>query len=138
MRKGCHIFSVKVVTKDNRPRENYHPILLEFTDVFPSELPGLPPIRDFDFTIPLKPSTKPISKTPYRIKVPQLIELRIQLNELIDQGLIRTNVSPWGSPVIFVKKKDGTLRLCMDYQDLNKITIKTNTPYLALMTCLVN
>lgn len=94
MRKGYKIFFVEAVTKDNRPHENSHPILSEFVDVFPLELPRLPPIRDFDFTIPLKPSIEPISKTPYRMTIPELNELGIQLKELTDQGLIRPSVSP--------------------------------------------
>lgn len=113
MRKGCQIFAIVAVTKITTPHENSHTILSKFVDVFPVELLGLPPIRDFDFTIPLKPSTEPISKTPYRMTVPELHELGIQLKDLIDQGLIRPSVSPWGAPVIFVKKKDGTLRLCI-------------------------
>jgi len=88
MRKGCQIYAIEAVSEDNKPHENSLPILSEFADVFPSELPGLPPIQDFDFTIPLKPSTKPISKTPYRMTIPELNELSIQLKELIDQGLI--------------------------------------------------
>lgn len=128
MRKGCQIFSIEAVNEITTSHENPHPILSEFADVFPAELPGLPPIRDFDFTIPLKPSTEPISKTSYRMTVPELHELGIQLKELIDQGLIRPSISPWGAPVIFVKKKDGTLRLCIDYRELNKATIKNRYP----------
>ena len=81
----------------------------EFQDVFPNELPGLPPERELDFTIELKPGAKPISKTSYRIKALELCELQMQLKELLDLGIIRPSVSPWGAPVIFVKKKDGSL-----------------------------
>ena len=78
--------------------------------------------------IELKPGAEPISKTPYRMKTPELRELQIQLKELLDLGLIRPSISPWGAPVIFVKKKDGSLRLCIDYRDLNKATVKNRYP----------
>ena len=83
--------------------------MLEFKDVFPNKLPGLPPERELDFTIELKPGGEPISKTPYRMIAPKLCELQMQLKELLKLGLIRSSVSPWGAPVIFVKKKDGYL-----------------------------
>jgi hypothetical protein len=105
-----------------------YPVLSEFQDVFPNELPGLPPERELDFTIELKPGAEPISKTPYRMTAPELCELQMQLKELLDLGLIRPSVSPWGTPVIFVKKKDGSLRLCIDYRDLNRATVKNRYP----------
>ncbi|KAH9302877.1 hypothetical protein KI387_014460, partial [Taxus chinensis] len=104
------------------------PLLQSFRDVFPEELPGLPPKREFDFTIEIKPGTEPISKAPYRMTTTELVELKAQLQELLTKGLIRPSVSPWGAPVIFVKKKDGTLRLCIDYRMLNKATIKNRYP----------
>ncbi|KAH9304026.1 hypothetical protein KI387_008430, partial [Taxus chinensis] len=88
----------------------------------------LPPKREFDFTIEIKPGTEPISKAPYRMTTIELVELKAQLQELLSKGLIRPSVSPWGAPVIFVKKKDGTLRLCIDYRMLNKETIKNRYP----------
>jgi hypothetical protein len=105
-----------------------YPILSEFQDIFPNELPGLPPERELDFTIELKPGAKPISKTLYQMTVLELCELQIQLKELLDLGIIRPSVSPWGTPVIFVKKKDGSLRLCIDYRDLNCATVKNRYP----------
>jgi hypothetical protein len=78
-------------------------------DVFPNELPRLPPERELDFTIERKPGTEPISKTPYWMTAAELCELKMQLKELLDLGLIRASVSPWGALVIFVKKKDGSL-----------------------------
>ena len=81
----------------------------EFQDVFPNELLALTPERELDFTIELKPGAEPISKTPYRMTTSELCELQMQLKELLDLGLIRPSVSPWGTPVIFVKKKDGYL-----------------------------
>jgi hypothetical protein len=98
--------------------------LSEFQDVFPDELPGLSPERELDFTIELKPGAEPISKTLYRMMTPELCELQMKLKELLDLGLVRPSVSPWGAPVIFVKKKDGSLRLCIDYRDLNRATVK--------------
>ena len=100
----------------------------EFKDVFPNKLLGLPPERELDFTIELKLGAEPISKTPYLRTVPELCELKMQLKELLDLGLIRPSVSPWGAPVIFVKKKDGSLRLCIDYRDLNHTTMKNRYP----------
>ena len=98
-------------------------VVKEFLDVFPEEIPGLPPKRQIDFEIELEPSTRPISKPPYRMAPAELRELKIQLEDLLQKGYIRPSVSPWGAPVLFVKKKDGTLRLCVDYRELNS-TIK--------------
>ena len=86
-----------------------YPVLSEFQDVFPNELPGLPPERELDFTIEIKPSVEPISKTLYRMTLLELCELQMQLKELLELGIIRPSVSPWGTPIIFVKKKDGSL-----------------------------
>jgi hypothetical protein len=105
-----------------------YPVFSEFKDVFLNELPRLPPERELDFTIELKPSAEPISKTQYRMTVPKLCELQMQLKEILNLGLIRLSVSPWGALVIFVKKKDGSLRLCIDYRDLNRSTVKNRYP----------
>jgi hypothetical protein len=104
------------------------PIVREFVDVFPEELPGIPPDREIEFTIDLLPDTAPISKAPYRMAPLELKELKDQLQELLDRGFIRPSVSPWGAPVLFVKKKDGSMRLCIDYRELNKVTIKNRYP----------
>jgi hypothetical protein len=87
-------------------------VVCEFPDVFPDELPGLPPNRDVKFKIELVPSTTPISKRPYRMPPNELAELKIQLQELLEKGLIRPSSSPWGCPALFVKKKDKSLRMC--------------------------
>jgi len=104
-----------------------YPILQNFADIF-QEPPGIPPKRDIDFSIDLVPRTVPSSKAPYRMSTPELKELQIHLEELLKKGYIRPSVSPWGAPVLFVKKKDGTLRLCIDYRQLNKATVKNKYP----------
>ncbi|KAL4017197.1 hypothetical protein IC575_024873 [Cucumis melo] len=96
----------------------------DYPDVFPEELPGLPPHREVEFAIELEPGTVPISRAPYRMAPAELKELKVQLQELLDKGFIRPSVSPWGAPVLFVKKKDGSMRLCIDYRELNKVTVK--------------
>jgi len=100
------------------------PIVREFPDVFPDDLPGLPTDRDVEFVIEQKPGTAPVSRRAYRMPPKELAELKIQLQELLDKGYVRPSSSPWGCPAIFVKKKDKTLRLCVDYRSLNKVTIK--------------
>ncbi|GJY99291.1 putative reverse transcriptase domain-containing protein [Tanacetum coccineum] len=109
-------------------RQYFRPIVSEFQDVFPEELPGIPPIRDVEFNIELIPGAEPISKAPYRMAPIELKELKDQLQELLERGFIRPSVSPWGAPVLFVKKKDGSMRLCIDYRELNKITIRNRYP----------
>ena len=96
----------------------------KFQDVFPDEFPGLPPHREFDFSIEVFPGTDPISVSPYRMAPLELKELKTQLHELLGKGFICPSTSPWGAPVLFVKKKDGTLRLCIDYRKLNRVTVK--------------
>jgi len=103
-------------------------VVQEFLDVFPSDLPGVPPDRDIDFAIDLEPGTKPISIPPYRMAPAELKELKDQLQDLLSKGFIRPSVSPWGAPVLFVKKKDGTMRMCIDYRQLNKVTVKNKYP----------
>ena len=128
MRQGCQLYIVEAVNSEKGPSFDDYPVLAEFSDVFPKELPGLPPKRELDFTIEVKPGAEPTSKTPYRMTAPELCELQMQLKELLDLGLIRPSISPWGAPVIFVKKKDGSLRLCIDYRDLNRATVKNRYP----------
>ncbi|KAL0546071.1 hypothetical protein IC582_015976 [Cucumis melo] len=104
------------------------PVVRDYPDVFPEELPGLPPHREVEFAIELEPGTVPISRAPYRMAPAELKELKVQLQELLDKGFIRPSVSPWGAPVLFVKKKDGSMRLCIDYRELNKVTVKNRYP----------
>jgi hypothetical protein len=104
------------------------PVVNEFPDVFPEELPGMPSDRDIEFVIELKPGTAPIHKTPFRMTTPELAELKKNIKELLEKGFIYPSSSPWGAPVIFVLEKDGTQRLCVDYRALNEVTIKNNYP----------
>ena len=106
--------------------------VFEYEDIFLDELPRLPPQRDVDFTIELHPGTLPISMTSNRMTPTELQELKVQLQELLDKGFIRSNTSPWGAPVLFAKKKDKTLRLCIDYRQLNRVTIKNRYPLLRI------
>jgi hypothetical protein len=108
------------------------PVVYEYPDVFPEELPGMPPDRDVEFVIELQPGTAPISKRPYRMPPKELAKLKNQLQELLDKGYIRSSSSPWGCPALFVKEKDGSLRLCVDYRPLNAVTIKNKYPILRI------
>ena len=103
-------------------------VIYEYEDVFPDELSGLPPQRVVDFGIELHPGNSPISMTPHRMTPVELQELRVQLQELLDKGFIRPITSPWGAPILFMKKKDKTLRLCIDYRQLNRVTVKNQYP----------
>jgi hypothetical protein len=104
------------------------PLVNEFPDVFHEELPGMPPDRDIEFVIELKPGTAPIYKTPFRMTIPELAELKEHIKELLEKGFIHPSSSPWGAPMIFVLKKDGTQRLCVDYRALNEVSFKNKYP----------
>jgi hypothetical protein len=104
------------------------PVVNEFPDVFPKELPSTPPDRDIEFVIELKLGTTPIYNIPYRMATPELAKLKEHIKELLEEGFIHPSSSPWGAPVIFVPKKDGTQRLCLDYRALNEVTIKNKYP----------
>jgi len=103
-------------------------IVNEYLDVFPEELPGMPPDRDIEFIIELLLGTAPKAKRPYRMGVNELAELKKQLRELLDKGYVHPSSSPWGAPVLFVENKDGTQRMCIDYRSLNEVTIKNKYP----------
>lgn len=108
------------------------PVISEYSDVFPDELVSLSPEREIEFRIDLAPGTTPISKIPYRMVPTELKELKLQLQDLLERGFIHESKSPWSAPVLFVKKKDESLRLCIDYRGLNAVTIKNkyHLPYI--------
>ena len=103
-------------------------VVYEYEDVFSDELSGLPPHRDVDFVIELHPGTSPISTTPHRIASVELQELKVQIQDLLDRGFIRPSTSTWGALVLFAKNKDKILLLCIDYRQLNRVTIKNGHP----------
>ena len=100
----------------------------EFPEVFPEDISGLPLEREVEFAIEIIPGAGSVSKAPYRMAPNEMIELKKQIEELLEKGFIRPSVSPWGAPVLFVRKKDGSLRLCIDYRELNKVTVKNKYP----------
>ena len=129
LRKGCQGYLAYVVeTGKEGTILDEIPVVREFPDVFPDDIAGLPPEREVEFTIDLIPGTEPISIPPYRMAPAELRELKDQLEELLSKGFIRPSISPWGAPVLFVKKKDGSLRLCIDYRQLNRVTIRNQYP----------
>ncbi|GJS79315.1 putative reverse transcriptase domain-containing protein [Tanacetum coccineum] len=101
---------------------------VELADVFPEDLPGIPPTRQVEFQIDLVPGAAPVARAPYRLAPSEMKELSDQLQELSDKGFIRPSSSPWGAPVLFVKKKDGSFRMCINYRELNKLTVKNRYP----------
>jgi hypothetical protein len=110
-KKGCQLFTAHVEEASTYEvaKIGDHDVLIEFKDIF-QEVPGLPLKRDIKFSINLMPGAAPVSKTPYRMSMSELKELQLQLEEILKKGYIHPSVSPWGAPVLFVKKKDGTMR----------------------------
>ncbi|GJR73543.1 putative reverse transcriptase domain-containing protein [Tanacetum coccineum] len=133
MEKGCQLFLAQVTVKENKDKSKEKqledvPTVRDFPEVFPEDLPGLPPTRQVEFQIDLVPGAAPVARAPYRLAPSEMEELSTQLQELSDKGFIRPSSSPWGAPVLFVKKKDGSFRMCIDYRELNKLTVKNRYP----------
>ncbi|GJS07813.1 putative reverse transcriptase domain-containing protein [Tanacetum coccineum] len=133
MAKGCQVFLAQISAKKEEDKSEGQqikdvPIVRDFPEVFPEDLPGLPPARPVEFQIDLIPGAAPVARAPYRLAPSEMKELSEQLQELSDKGFIRPSSSPWGAPVLFVKKKDGSFRMCIDYRELNKLTVKNRYP----------
>ncbi|KAD6796137.1 hypothetical protein E3N88_07033 [Mikania micrantha] len=129
LRKGCYAFLAHVTEYNSSPKQIADiPIVKDFSEVFPEDISGLPPVRQVEFRIDLIPGAAPVAKAPYRLAPSEMQELSGQLQELLDKGFIRPSFSPWGAPILFVKKKDGSFRMCIDYRELNKLTIKNRYP----------
>nr|GFA90155.1 putative reverse transcriptase domain-containing protein [Tanacetum cinerariifolium] len=131
--KGYPVFLANItakVIKDKSEEKRLQdvPIVQDFSEVFPEDLPGLPLTRQVEFQIDLIPGAAPIERAPYRLAPSEMKELSDQLQELSDKGFIRPSSSPWGAPVLFVKKKDGLFRMCIDYRELNKLIVKNHYP----------
>ncbi|GJQ89630.1 putative reverse transcriptase domain-containing protein [Tanacetum coccineum] len=131
--KGHHVFLAHVTTKDTEDKSGEKrledvPIVRDFPKVFLEELSSLTPTRQLEFQISLMPGAAPVARAPYRLAPSEMKELSGQLQELSDKGFIRPSSSPWGAPVLFVKKKDGSFRMCIDYRELNKLTVKNRYP----------
>ncbi|GJX28472.1 putative nucleotidyltransferase, ribonuclease H [Tanacetum coccineum] len=130
--KACQVFLVQMIKKEeivaSGKRIEDVPVVRDFPEVFPEELPGLPPTRQVEFHIRLIPGAAPVARAPYRLAHAEMKELAEQLKELSDKGFIRLSSSPWGAPILFVKKKDGSFQMYIDYRELNKLTVKNRYP----------
>nr|GEY24638.1 putative reverse transcriptase domain-containing protein [Tanacetum cinerariifolium] len=128
---GCHLFIAHVIEKEPKEKSlEDMPIIYDFPEVFPADLPGLPPPRQVEFRIELVPGAAPVARAPYRLAPSEIKELSDQLKELSEKGFIRPSSSPWGALVFFVKKKDGSFHMCIDYHELNNLTVKNRYPLL--------
>nr|GFC55116.1 putative reverse transcriptase domain-containing protein [Tanacetum cinerariifolium] len=131
--KGCDVFLAHITTKEAKDKSKEKrledvPIVRDFPEVFAKDLSGIPPARQIEFQIDLVPGAAPVARAPYRLVPSEMKELAEQLQELTKKGFIRPSSSPWGAPVLFVKKKDGSFRMWIDYRELNKLTIKNRYP----------
>ena len=129
MRDGIQMFSlIASLSIENQEVIDKLQVVCEFPEVFPDEIPDVPPEREVEFSIDLIPGTKPVSMALYRMSASELAELEKQLEDLLDKKFVRPSVLPWEAPMLLVKKKDGSMRLCIDYRQLNKVTIKNKYP----------
>ncbi|GJY40479.1 putative reverse transcriptase domain-containing protein [Tanacetum coccineum] len=127
MEKGCQLFMAQVTMKEYKDKSKEKrledvPTVRDFPEVFPEDLPGLPPIRQVEFQIDLVPGAAPVARALYRLARSEMEELSTQLQELSNKGFIRPNSSPWGALILFIKKKEGSFWMCIDYRELNKLT----------------
>ncbi|GJR34836.1 putative reverse transcriptase domain-containing protein [Tanacetum coccineum] len=135
--KGCHVFlehitAKKAEDKSEEKRLEDVPIVRDFPKVFPEDLSGIPPARQVEFQIDLVPGAARVARAPYRLAPSEMKELSDQLQELSDKGFIRPSSSPWGAPVLFVKKRDGSFWMCIDYLEMNELTVKNRDPLLRI------
>ncbi|GJX10732.1 hypothetical protein Tco_0200591 [Tanacetum coccineum] len=133
IQKGCHVFLAKITEKKAEDKSEEKrlkdvPIVRDFSEVFPEDLPGLPPTRQVEFKIDLVPGAAHVAQSLYRLAQPKMQELSDQLQELSDKGFIRPSSSPWVALVLFVKKKDRSSKMCIDYRKLNKLAVKNRYP----------
>ncbi|GJU61079.1 putative reverse transcriptase domain-containing protein [Tanacetum coccineum] len=127
--RGSQLFLAQVTEKEPSKKQLQDVLVIRnFPEVFLDDFPGLPPPRQVEFRIELVPGAAPVARAPYRLAPSELKELSDQLKELLEKGFIRPSSSPWGAPVLFVKKKDGSFRMCIDYRELNKLTVKNRYP----------
>ncbi|GJR12158.1 putative reverse transcriptase domain-containing protein [Tanacetum coccineum] len=137
IKKGCPIFLAQITKKETEVKSEEKllkdvPTVRDFLKVFPEDLLGLPPMRQVEFQIDLVPGVAHVARAPYRLAPSELQELSTQLQELCDKGFRRSSSSPWGALILFVKKKDGSFRICIDYRELNKLTVKNRYPLLRI------
>ncbi|GJW20219.1 putative reverse transcriptase domain-containing protein [Tanacetum coccineum] len=131
--RGCYLFLAHMTEKKSKEKQLEDvPVICDFPEVFPKELLRLPPPRQVEFRIDLVLGAAPVARVPYRLASSKMRELSIQLQELLEKGFIHPSLSPWGAPVLFVKKKDGSFRMCVDYRELNKLTVKNRYPLLRI------
>ncbi|GKA16186.1 putative reverse transcriptase domain-containing protein, partial [Tanacetum coccineum] len=127
--RGCHLFLAHVTKKKSKEKRLEDvPVICDFPKVFPEELLGLPPPRQVEFRIDIVPGVAPVARAPYKLAPSEMRELSVQLQELLEKGFTRPSSSPWGAPVLFVKKKDGSFTMCIDYRELNMLTLKNHYP----------
>ncbi|KAI3795060.1 hypothetical protein L1987_37704 [Smallanthus sonchifolius] len=129
LRRGCEAYLVYVIDECKEVKElDDVPVVREYPELFPEDLPGIPPDREIEFRIDLVPDAQPVAKAPYRLAPVDMKELMVQLDELLEKVFIQPSISSWDAPVLFVKKKDGSMRMCIDYRELNKCTVKNKYP----------
>ena len=129
IRKGYEAFLALILaSKRGQVDVEKIPVVREFPNVFPEELLGIPLEREVGLSIEIVSGKAPVYRAPYGMAPVELKELKVQLQELLDKEFVRPSVSPWGTPVLFVKKKDGTLRMCINYRHINKVTVKNKYP----------